>query len=322
VRARLAAALAVLLLTAGCDGAGGAEPVSRPSAAHAPVVAPYLDIVSGSADVSAVHAATGQADFTVAFVVAGGPRACTPTWGGTTAIDDATIGAQLHAIAAVGGEVVVATGGQDGTYLENACSAAGLAAAYEKILDVTGSNFLDLDIEQPVTPATITAALATVRKDRGTAITFTLPVDGEEVGLTGAGIALLRGARAAGLDVTVNAMIMNFPPAGDWAAALSAATESVKADVASVWTERSDREVYAMIGVTPMIGVNELGGPTTLAAVASLLAYAKAEGLGFVRFWSVNRDRGGCPAGTIDDNCSGLRQSEYAFTKLFAGYAG
>ncbi|MEU4239825.1 glycosyl hydrolase [Actinoplanes sp. NPDC026619] len=321
---RVLAALMVLAL-AGCSGSDSdsGEPSSATTSASlvtAPVVAPYLDIVSGTADVTAIHTATGQADFSAAFVVADSAKTCTPTWGGTTAIDNSTIAAEIAKIQAVSGKIIVATGGEDGTYLENVCSATELAAAYEKVLDVADSNYLDIDIEQTVTAATITTALATVQKARGTAVTFTLPVGGMSVGLTDEAIALLQSAKDAGLEVTVNAMIMNFTGSGDWGTSLTTATESVKTDVAGIWSDLSDTEVYAMIGVTPMIGVNGLGGPTTVANAKTLLTWAKTKGLGFVRFWSVNRDNGDCTDGKVNSKCSGISQDEYAFTSLFADY--
>ncbi|GIF19016.1 chitinase [Actinoplanes tereljensis] len=322
------AAAALLVTIAGCSGdsdsdsgtSATATATASATVVTAPVVAPYIDIVSGTADITAIHTATGQADFTAAFVLADSAKTCTPTWGGTSAIDDSTIAAEIAKVTAVSGDVVVSTGGETGTYLENVCTAAELAAAYEKALDVAGSNYLDIDIEQDVTAATIMTALSTVQKARGTAISLTLPVGGESVGLTDTEIALLQSAEDAGLDVTVNAMIMNFTGTGDWGTALTTVTESVKVDVASVWSDLSDTEVYAMIGVTPMIGANGLGGPTTLANAKTLLTYAKGKGLGYVRFWSVNRDNGDCTDGSVSSKCSGITQDEYAFTDLFADY--
>ncbi|GAA2629997.1 glycoside hydrolase family 18 protein [Paractinoplanes durhamensis] len=328
MRAHLAVAAALVLTIAGCSGdadsgdAGSATTSASAAATSAPIVAPYIDIVSGTADITAIHTATGQADFSAAFVVADSAKTCTPTWGGTKAIDDSTVGAELDKIEAVDGDVIVSTGGETGTYLENVCSATELAAAYEKALDVAGSNYLDVDIEQTVTAATIMTALSTVQKARGTSITLTLPVGGESVGLTDTEIAILQSAKDAGLDVIVNAMIMNFTGTGAWGTALTTATESVKADVAGVWSDLTDAEVYAMLAVTPMIGANGLGGPTTVANATTLLAYAKEKGLGFVRFWSVNRDNGDCTDAKVSSKCSGISQDEYAFTKLFAGYTG
>ncbi|MFF5291109.1 hypothetical protein [Paractinoplanes globisporus] len=321
-RARVPAALlvpAVLMAVAACGSSDTSG--SSGTASAAPAVAPYLDIVSGSSDISDISAKTGQASFTVGFVVASSSGGCTPTWGGSTAIDDGTIKAAIAKIKAAGGKAIVATGGETGPYLETACSASELASAYGKVLDVVGSNYLDVDIEQTVDPATVTAALATVQKARRTAITLTLPVDGTEAGLTDAAIALLTSAKNAGLDVTVNAMTMNFTATGDWGTAMTTATEAVKDDVARLWSDRSDAEVYAMLGVTPMIGVNDTGPVTTLANAKTLLSWAEARGLGFVRFWSVNRDNGDCADGSVSPTCSGIGQSAYAFTALFKTFA-
>ncbi|MFI5891058.1 glycosyl hydrolase [Actinoplanes sp. NPDC051513] len=311
---------AALLVSVAACGDDSSPSASASTGTGSPAVAPYLDIVSGSADISDIYQKTGQASFAAAFVVADSAGTCTPTWGGSTAIDDSTIKASIDKITANGGKVIVATGGETGTYLETACSAPALASAYEKALDAAGSNYLDVDIEQTVTAATVTSALAALQKARGTAITLTLPVGGEEVGLTDEAIALLTSAKDAGVDVTVNAMTMNFTATGDWGTGLTAATEAVKDDVASVWPDLADAEVYDMLGVTPMIGVNNTGGTTTLANAKTLLSWAEEKGLGFVRFWSVNRDNGGCTDGSLSATCSGISQDDYAFTSLFKGY--
>ncbi|MEV4347728.1 hypothetical protein AB0J83_25005 [Actinoplanes sp. NPDC049596] len=106
-----------------------------------PVVAPYIDIVSGTADISAIASATGQKPFAPAFVVAGSSGSCTATWGGSTALNDSTVAAGIAEITALGGTPIVSTGGADGTYLETACSSTdALAAQYEAALDQAGSH--------------------------------------------------------------------------------------------------------------------------------------------------------------------------------------
>ena len=337
-------ALAALLFAGGCSSSGGttatpsfragtsSAPSSSPSAsatpaaspskiAESPQVAPYVDIVSGTADIAAIHKATGQSDFVVAFVLANGAGDCTPTWDGRVALGNKTVQASLQKIDALGGDVVVATGGATGTYLESVCSASQLATAYAEALDAAGSNHLDVDIERQVDAATVTAALARLQKARQTAITVTLPVGDGDAGLTSPALALLRGIEKAGLTVTVNAMTMNFGADGDWGTAMAAAAEAVHDDLAGVWTGLSDKQVYGMLGVTPMIGVNDTGPVTTVSDARTLLGYAERKGLAFVRFWSVNRDNGDCDEGSLSSTCSGVEQSDYAFTKLFAGYA-
>ncbi|WP_433827104.1 glycosyl hydrolase [Actinoplanes sp. CA-015351] len=320
----------VLLLASGCSGDGDeadtttttspAVASSTSATTETPDVAPYIDIVSGTVDVDEVNEKTGQKDFTIAFVLADSAGSCTATWGGTKAITDSTIQAAIAKIKALDGDMVVSTGGATGTYLESVCTADELATAYASALDAAGSNALDVDIEQTITAATVTQALSTLQADRGTAITLTVPVGGTVLGLTDTSIALLQSAKDAGLDVTVNAMTMNFTEEDDWGTSMTTATEAVVADVKSVWTDLSDTEAYAMLGVTPMIGVNDTGPITETSDAQTLLDYAEEKGLGFVRFWSVNRDNGDCATGEVEAACSGITQDAYAFTKLFVDF--
>ncbi|BAL92449.1 putative glycosyl hydrolase [Actinoplanes missouriensis 431] len=323
-------AAATLLLAAGCGGddettvtatTSPTVAASTTATADAPAVAPYIDIVSGTVDIDEVAEQTGQDDYTLAFLLADTAGTCTATWGGSKALDDSTVQAEIAKIAALDGDVIVSTGGATGTYLESVCTADELAAAYSSALDAAGSNALDVDIEQTVTAATVTQALRTLQTDRGTAITLTVPVGGTVLGLTDTSIALLQSAADAGLDVTVNAMTMNFTEENDdWGASMTTATEAVVADVKSVWTTLSDAEAYQMLGVTPMIGVNDTGPITETADAQTLLDYAEEKGLGFVRFWSVNRDNGGCTTGEVEATCSGIAQETYEFTKMFADF--
>ncbi|SNY30099.1 glycosyl hydrolase [Paractinoplanes atraurantiacus] len=319
------AVVALVFAAAACSSSSStsSEPSASASSAGAPpAVAPYVDIVSGTADISAIASATGQKDYTLAFILADSSGGCTATWGGKTALDDSTIAAEIAKFTALGGTPIVATGGASGTYLETACTSADdLAAQYEAALDQAGSNFLDVDIEQTVTPATVVSALSKLQAARGTSITLTVPVGGTVLGLTDASIALLTAAEAAGLDVTINAMTMNFDGGtADWGTAMTTATEAVKADVAAVWSGKSDTEIYGMLGVTPMIGVNDSYATTTVANATTLRDWAEDKGLAFVRFWSVNRDNNGCTDGTVSATCSGIAQTEYAFTSLFAEF--
>ncbi|BAL86488.1 putative glycosyl hydrolase [Actinoplanes missouriensis 431] len=285
-----------------------------------PVVAPYVDILGTGTDIEEVHEKTGLTDFSLAFVLADAAGTCTPTWGGTTALDDSAVAGEIEAIDGIGGEVIVSTGGATGTYLENVCSSGDLADAYADALDAAGSNHLDVDIEQDVDHRTVAAALAELQAGRGTAISLTLPVGGTETGLTDADVELLRTLADAGVELTVNAMTMNFSYDSGWGEAMTEATEAVHADLATVWPGRTEAQLYAMLGVTPMIGVNDTGPVTTVANARTVLAFAAAKGLGFVRFWSVNRDNGDCGDGELSGTCSGISQSDYAFTKLFAGF--
>ena len=311
---RPAAPLTALLLLTACTSAG---PAPEPEPAPRLRVAPYVDVASGSLDIAEAVRESGQTDFTLAFVVAGRAGTCVPTWGGVLPMDAAAVQEDLDEIARLGGEVTVSTGGATGTYLETVCSRAELTAAYRAALDAAGSNDLDVDIERPVSPATVTGALADLQRERGTTVTLTVPVAGPAQGLTEETVTLLRGAEAAGVELSVNAMTMNFDPAGlGWGEAMTRATEAVAADLAAIWPERDGTAIHRMLGVTPMIGVNDTGPVTTLSDAQEVLRHAEERGLGFVRFWSVNRDNDGC-SGTVSPTCSGISQSNFEFTELF-----
>ncbi|WIM95642.1 glycosyl hydrolase [Actinoplanes oblitus] len=336
------ATAALLLLLGGCSGDGerDAKRAAEPAVGAAPSpeptgnalgsttipevlpVAPYLDPASGTADAGDVAKATGQKDFTLAYVLARGAGDCTATWGGTKPLTDPAVAAQVARIEALGGRTVVATGGEAGTYLESTCRADQLTAAYASALDAAGANRLDVDIEQEVTIDTVAEALATLQKDRGTAITVTLPVAGVTEGLTGPGIALLKGIKAAGARVTVNALTMNLDAAGGgWGRAMTLAAGAVGDDLAAIWPDTGSAAIYRMLGVTPMIGVNNTGGTTAPDDAQYLLDWARHKGLGFVRFRSVNRDDGDCGNGTVAADCSGITQTKYQFTAEFRKFA-
>ncbi|MFF5082387.1 glycosyl hydrolase [Actinoplanes sp. NPDC000266] len=326
---------AALMLAAGCKASDAADASPLPHATTAiatsasptaavekktPAVAPYIDVTSGTTDISKISAKTGMTDFSLAFILAKSTTSCSPTWGGTKALTDSTVQAQVKKIATLGGKVVVSSGGATGTYLESVCTSAQLAKAYTQALNATGSNALDVDIEQTVAPETVAKALATLQAARGTAISLTVPVGGMTVGLTATSIALLRSVKNAGVEVTVNPMIMNFDASGGWGAAMIAATEAVHTDLKAIWTGRTSAQLYAMLGITPMIGVNDTGPVTTVANAKTLLTYAEQKNLAFIRFWSINRDNGNCASGSLSGTCSGITQSDYAFTSLFSGY--
>ncbi|AEV88378.1 lysozyme [Actinoplanes sp. SE50] len=283
-------------------------------------VAPYIDVTAGPVAIDDL-AATGQTDFTLAYLQAPPQGACDPAWGGRTPLADATVTGEADRITGRGGNVVVATGGPTGTYLESVCSEEQLAGAYRKALDAVGANRLDVDLEQQVTVEPVIRALTELQEDRDTAITLTLPV----AGVTGFGsdaITMLKAAADAGLKVTVNALTMNFNAAGGgWGRAMTLAAGAARAALAGVWPDKSVEELWEMFGVTPMIGVNGTGGTTKPADAAYLLKWAKSKGVGFVRFWSVNRDTGACGNGTVAANCSGIIQTAYQFTIQFQKFS-
>ena len=73
------------------------------------------------------------------------------------------------------------------------------------------------------------------------------------------------------------------------------------------------------IGVTPMIGINDVNTEIfQLADATSLLNFANANNyISRLSMWSVARDNGGCAnQGFASPTCSGISQANWAFSNI------
>lgn len=309
---------AVAVLASGIFGALPAE-----AAVADPVAAPYIDITMPSPSLVDVANATGQKVFTLAFVLADS-TGCNPSWGGTIPLDDQRIIDDIKALRAMGGDVIVATGGAAGPYLEYTCgSADALADAYREILDATGATHLDVDVEATIPQDTVNQALKQLQDERGTSISYTLRVQGDDYGLDPYSLQVLQSAAAAGVDVLVNPMTMEFGTSRpDWGDAVIAAAESVLGQMKTVWPAMSDADLRAHLGVTPMIGRNFNGKIFDQSDARQLVDWANSNQIGLLAFWSAGRDNGSCPGGGVSPTCSSIDQSDYEFTGIMRGFGG
>lgn len=287
---------------------------------------PYIDVTATTPSMASVAAATGHRHFTAAFVI-GSAAGCVPMWGGTIPLTDSRIRNDINAIKASGGDVAIAFGGAVGPYLEHVCGTqTALANAYKQVIDTLGVTHLDIDIEAAVNVDMMNKALAQVQRDRpGTVISFTLMVQGDDYGLTPQlGYDLLVNAKANGVDVAVvNAMTMEFGSSRpDWGDAVIAAANATLGQLAQIWPEKTDAQRRRMLGVTPMIGRNFNGRIFQIEDANQLVAWASANHIGLLAFWSVGRDNGSCPGGGVSPTCSSIAQSTYQFTNIFKGFSG
>ncbi|GGL15265.1 sugar hydrolase [Sphaerisporangium melleum] len=286
------------------------------------LVAPYIDITMSTPSLVAAAAATGVRNYTLAFAL-GDSTGCNPAWGGTIPLNDTRIINDVRGLQAQGGQVIVATGGAVGPYLEHSCgTSAQLLAAYKKVLDTVGTNHLDVDVEAAIDIAKVNSALRQLQAERGTRISYTLRIQGQDYGLDPFSVQILGDAAARGLDVLVNPMLMDFGYTGAWGDAMVSAANATLAQMRTIWPSRTDAQLRRMLGLTPMIGKNDTGQTTTQADARKLLAYAQAGHVGRVAFWSIGRDNGGCPNGTLSPTCSGVSQSAYEFTTIFRAFTG
>ncbi|MFJ6846154.1 cellulose binding domain-containing protein [Streptomyces griseoluteus] len=291
--------------------------------------APYVDTSLYPAfDLLGTADATGVKNFNLAFVTDGG--GCTPKWGGVSDLTADGVAAQIGALRAKGGDVRVSFGGASGSELATTCSSAdALAAAYAKAVDAFKLTKVDFDVEGGALPNTAAntkraQAIAKLQAAHpGLDVSYTLPVMPE--GLTQDGVNLLADAKANGVHVDgVNIMAMDYGPAysgdmGDYAIQAATATQAQIKGVLAL----SEDDAWKTVGVTPMIGVNDVA--TEIFKVddaGQLVDFARSKGIGSLSMWSGTRDKA-CDGGTkptADATCSSITQDKFAFAKAFAAF--
>lgn len=302
------------------------------------VFAPYIDLgLTASWQLLTIQQQSGIKVFTLGFVVGNG--GCTPTWGGVGATvandtlpNGTTILSLVQGIRAAGGDVIISFGGASGTELALGCStAASLQAAYQSVLTKYSVNSstpvrIDLDIEGGaiLDQASINrrnqALVGLKAANPNLVISYTLPV--LPTGLVASGVNMLNSIKASGLNVNViNIMAMDYGPANDnngqmGLSATQAASNTHNQVVAAGLT--------ASIGVTPMIGINDVASEIfQLSDATMLLNFANANSyITRLSMWSVSRDNGSCPnQGFASPVCSGISQSNWAFANIFKPFA-
>ncbi len=293
---------------------------------HAHEFSPYIDMAMPVADnLSAIAAASGIQNFTLAFVLSSDKGI---GWQGTGTISDDTLAngttilSQVQAIQAAGGHVTISFGGAAGQEAAlTATSAASLQAEYQTVIDRYHINSLDFDIEgaavQDQHSITLRdqALVGLEAANPGLTISFTLPV--LPTGLTPDGLNVLASAKQDGLKIdVVNLMAMDYGTSVD-----NGGQMGLDAINAAIATEKqiSDLGSSSKIGITPMIGVNDVSSEVfTLADAQTLLDYAQTDNnVARLSMWSVARDNGNTAgAHYASPDSSGIAQQPYDFSAI------
>ncbi|MFH8933995.1 glycosyl hydrolase family 18 protein [Streptomyces griseosporeus] len=331
-----AAATAAAAVGLALTGAGTAQ-AATPLPHH--VFAPYFEAWTGESP-AALSAQSGAKHLTMAFLQTAAKGSCTPYWNGDTGMPIAasTFGADIKTIQAAGGDVIPSFGGYTadttGTEIADSCTdVQQIAAAYEKVITTYDISRLDMDIE--VDSLDYTAAIDRRNKaiklvqdwaaanGRKVEISYTLPTTTH--GLADNGEALLRNAVANGTRVdVVNLMTFDYydNQPHDMAQDTQTAAQGLYDLLAELYPGKSAAQLWNMVGVTEMPGVDDFGKAETftLANARTVYDWAVAKGINTLSFWALQRDNGGCPGGAAADNCSGIQQNTWDFTHIFAPF--
>jgi hypothetical protein len=323
--AAVTAALAVLAVLGGAPAATAAGSGAAPGTVR---FAPYVELGAGT------PALRNQAmrhehlrAFTAAFVL--GHR-CTPVWddgAGAPVATSPDLNAVISSAQQRGVKVTVSFGGASGTELAASCRGVRrLTAAYRSVVRRFSLDSVDFDIEgaQLSDAASITRRFEAIRAlehgDRHLVVSLTVPsaVHGMRPVDDPGVLALLRQAKADRVRVDlVNLMTMDYGGRHEMGAAAVTAARDARRQLRTVWPH----DGYANLGITPMIGVNDVAVEHfTQADALRVAAFARHHHLGRTAFWALGRDQA-CrqPRRSASNVCSGVRQRPLAFTRAFMG---
>ena len=338
--ATLAAGVSTALaLTAGTAAASTAHPGGQPGPRPLPyrVSAPYYEIYDTSTDLATAARASGNKYLSLAFLQTAATGSCTAYWNGdaTQPVAPASYGADIAAIQARGGNVIPSFGGYGAdtttTDIADSCtSVPAIAAVYESLVTTYHVPRIDLDVEA----GSLSDTAGIDRRNQAVALTeawarahhhsvqfsYTLPV--LPAGLTAPGLAVLADAAADHAVIsTVNAMTFDYylGTAQDMLADSESAATAVEGQLATLYPRVPAPLLWHMVGVTEMPGIDDYGPDETFstADAATMEHWARAHGLGFVSFWALQRDNGGCVGTKGASTCSGVAQPDWYFSHVF-----
>jgi len=264
--------------------------------------------------------------YTLAFIVTDPNTPCTASWGGYYDLNQSYPDADIASLQAAGGLPIVSFGGEAGTELAQSCtSASALEAQYDAVVTRYNLTRIHFDVEGAAEGDTTSIqrrnqAIALLQVAHpNLQVSYTLPV--LPTGLTQDGINVISDAIARGVNLaTVNVMAMDYGPPdtqmGQDAVNAGVATAS---QLGVLYPSKSEAQLNAMIGVTALIGINDITSEVfQLSDAQLLLTYAQNNGFGLLSFWSAERDNQ-CPhpVNSSQDTCSGVTQTPFQFSGIF-----
>lgn len=280
--------------------------------------------------------------YNLAYIVATSKTDYKASWGGHKKIDNPTLLEEIRKVKVANGDIIASFGGPDGHPISLVAPTPDLAGEeYVRVIKSLGLRQIDFDIPDylltdPASTYQILSSILSMQKQlrstqRYVSTWFTLPVSPS--GLTNHGVQFLLNALVMGIEITgLNINALNYGKAniptpmksmGHYAImACEATAKQVILLNRRYGISIAPMDVYGYLGVTLMPGMNDLSDEITYPQDAILLKqYARRVGLNRLSIWSLNRDRP-CSRNNQDlnnaTNCSGIDQTNYEFSKIFA----
>ncbi|MGB3414226.1 MAG: carbohydrate-binding protein [Microbacteriaceae bacterium] len=307
-----------------------------------PWFAGYVDITATPTYKFELNTTDTTKHVVLAFVVNSRTQKCQPAWGGVYTPDEASVNLDLdRRIARVYGqqrEIILSFGGQLGTELASSCDTVpDLKKAYRTVIDRYQISTIDLDIEGAELANSASSlrraqAVAELQKEmraegKSLAVWLTVPIGPS--GMLQDVVNLVQGFLSAGVDLGgVNYMTMNYNSADSGDDLLQTITSSLDfahQQLGGIYrqagTYLSDTAIWQKIGVTPMIGQNDVPKEVfSLEQATALNKYIVDKGIRRASLWSLNRDKTCSPnypnVKIVSDSCSGVNQGDFFYSDM------
>jgi hypothetical protein len=322
-------------------GSAGTAATAAPGILAVPnhVFAPYFESWTGQSPAQ-LSQQSGAKHLTMAFLQTASRGSCTVLWNGDPGmpVSSSVFGNDINTIRANGGDVIPSFGGftadNTGTEIADSCtSVAQIAAAFQSLVTTYNVTRIDLDIED--NSLTNTAGIDRRNKAikmtedwaaaNGRTVQFQYTLPTSTSGLVDTGLNVLRNAVSNGARIDlVNIMTFDYfdNQQHQMARDTQTAANGLHTQLGQIFTGRTSAQLWAMIGVTEMIGVDDFGPAETFttADASTVLNWANSTGISSLSFWALQRDNGSCPGSGASDSCSGIAQSTWFFSHAFAPF--
>ena len=305
---------------------------------HLPgIAAPFIDMGAWpTPSLTTIAENTGLRAFSLGFITNGSTN-CTPSWFNAYSMSSGFELSDINSLRSIGGDVKPSFGGEAGTELAQACTdVPSLTAAYQSVIDEYNLTQIDFDIEGAAVAdhasidrrSAAMAALESAAKAAGKSLFITLTLPVLPSGLDANGQYVVQSAVSHNVTIsTVNVMAMDYGdseapnPAGKMGTYAIDAAQSTEQQLAGWYPGKTAAQLWNMVGVTPMLGVNDQSDEVfTQSDETQLLNFAQTQHLGELGFWDVTRDGNAC-TGSLSQ-CTNISQTPYQFSKMIAPYQG
>lgn len=324
------AAATIGMTVAGAPAAHAATPIPD----H--VFAPYFEAFLGD-DLSDLAEQSSADYLTMAFLQTAQRGSCQAVWNGDPSmpISQGQFGADIDQIQANGGDVIPSFGGFTATdqltEIADSCTDVNqVAENYENVIETYDVTRLDMDIEAN----SLTSQAGIDRRNRALTmaedwaaangrtleIVYTLPTTTH--GLAQTGLNVLRNAvrNDTRVDV-VNIMTFDYfdNQPHQMAQDTMTAAQGLHGQLANLYPDKSSDELWSMVGVTEMVGIDDFGPAETFQTsdAAVVLNWAQRQGIAELSFWALQRDNGNCTGTGGSNRCSGIAQDTWFFSHAF-----